>query len=261
MSEKFCLKWNDFQSNISQTFSSLRTEEAFFDVTLVSDDQHQVSAHKVVLSACSQYFKNILKKNRHSNPLLCLDGVTTSELQFVLDYIYHGEVQIFQENLDRFLAVAEKFQLEGLINLPERSKQEESFYQAPEEILPSPTPTPTPARGRTGEGRRISGSVSRAAKPKLENTALVHVDLEEAADIESIEARISEDGTFSCRLCGKAGVKQRFNMKNHIETHLEGLSFPCQHCGKTFRSRNNLYIHKFRHRRVWFESIEIFLKI
>ena len=259
MSEKFCLKWNDFQSNISKTFSSLRTEEEFYDVTLVSEDQHQVSAHKVVLAACSQYFKNVLKQNRHSNPLLCLDGVTTSELQFVLDYIYHGEVQIFQENLDRFLAVAEKFQLEGLINLPDSPKQEESFCQDSEEFMtssPTPSATPTPGRGGSGEGRRSHGSVSRAAKPKLENSALVHVDLEEAADIESIEARISEnlqkdeDGTFSCRLCGKAGVKLSRNMKNHIETHLEGLSFPCDHCGKTFRLRNTLDCHKSRHHRV-----------
>ena len=213
MSEKFCLKWNDFQSNISKTFSSLRTEEEFYDVTLVSEDQHQVSAHKVVLAACSQYFKNVLKQNRHSNPLLCLDS----------------------------------------------PKQEESFCQDSEEFMtssPTPSATPTPGRGGRGEGRRSHGSVSRAAKPKLENSALVHVDLEEAADIESIEARISEnlqkdeDGTFSCRLCGKAGVKLSRNMKNHIETHLEGLSFPCNHCGKTFRSRNNLNIHKFRHHRV-----------
>ena len=31
-----------------------------------------------------------------------------------------------------------------------------------------------------------------------------------------------------------------------IETHFEGLSFPCQVCGKTFRSRNALQIHNTR---------------
>ena len=66
MSEKFSLKWNDFHSNISKTFSSLRTEEDFQDVTLVSADLQQVSAHKVALFACSKYFKNILQQSRHS---------------------------------------------------------------------------------------------------------------------------------------------------------------------------------------------------
>ena len=51
MSEKFSLKWNDFQSNVSRTFSLLRSEEEFFDVSLVSDDQKMMSAHKLVLSA------------------------------------------------------------------------------------------------------------------------------------------------------------------------------------------------------------------
>ena len=135
MSEKFSLKWNDFHSNVSKTFSALRTEEDFQDVTLVSADLQQVSAHKVVLSACSKYFKNILQQNRHSNPLLCLDGVTSSELQSVLDYIYQGEVQVYQENLDRFLAVAERFQLEGLMNFTDVYKQEEDL-ETLEEILP-----------------------------------------------------------------------------------------------------------------------------
>ena len=116
MTEKFNLKWNDFQSNISKSFGKLKNEQEFFDVTLVSEDQKEVSAHKLVLSACSPYFRNILTSNKHSHPLLCLDGVSSGELQFVLDYIYHGEVQIHQEQLDRFLEVAQKLKLEGLTN-------------------------------------------------------------------------------------------------------------------------------------------------
>ena len=63
MSEKYCLKWNDFQSNVANSFRRLRSEEDFHDVTLVSDDRHTVSAHKIILSASSEYFKAILKTN------------------------------------------------------------------------------------------------------------------------------------------------------------------------------------------------------
>ena len=62
MSEKFCLRYNDFQSNVSKSFSTLRNEDLYYDVTLVSDDQKQVPAHKLILSACSEYFRNILKQ-------------------------------------------------------------------------------------------------------------------------------------------------------------------------------------------------------
>ena len=63
-SEKFCLKWNDFETNISAAFRDLREEKDFFDVTLACED-NQIEAHKVILSACSTFFRNILKRNPH----------------------------------------------------------------------------------------------------------------------------------------------------------------------------------------------------
>ena len=68
MSEKFSLKWNDFQSNVSNSFSLLRNEDYLHDITSVTDDHEQIAAHKLVLSACSEYFKNIFRKNKHSHP-------------------------------------------------------------------------------------------------------------------------------------------------------------------------------------------------
>ena len=91
---------------------------------------------------------------------------------------------------------------------------------------------------------------------KTETTAIVNIDEDTASNIEEIDAKIAEnilkesDGTFSCLLCGKSGVKKKGDMKKHIETHLEGLSFPCQHCGKTFRSRNALQLHNSRRHRL-----------
>ena len=70
MSENFSLRWTEFQVNASNSFRKLRNTEDFFDVTLVSDDQKQISAHKVVLSASSEYFKNVLRGNTHSHPML-----------------------------------------------------------------------------------------------------------------------------------------------------------------------------------------------
>ena len=45
-----CLRWNDFESNVSSAFRDLREEKDFFDVTLACEDS-QVEAHKVILSA------------------------------------------------------------------------------------------------------------------------------------------------------------------------------------------------------------------
>ena len=66
--EKFDLKWNDFQTTISQYFKQLRDEKEFFDVTLVSEDNKLFQTHKIVLTACSSFFKPILA-NVHAHPL------------------------------------------------------------------------------------------------------------------------------------------------------------------------------------------------
>jgi len=112
-SEKFCLRWNDFENNISSAFRELRDDKDFFDVTLACDDD-QIQAHKVILSACSPFFRNILRRNVHQHPLLYLKGVKYTDLQSVLNFMYHGEVNIAQEELNSFLAVAEDLRVKGL---------------------------------------------------------------------------------------------------------------------------------------------------
>ena len=94
-SEKFCLRWNDFESNISVAFRELRDDKDFFDVTLACDDE-QIQAHKVILSACSPFFRNILRRNPHQHPLLYLSGVKYQELLAVLNFMYMGEVNVAQ---------------------------------------------------------------------------------------------------------------------------------------------------------------------
>ena len=114
MAERFSLKWNDFDTNTSKAFGLLRNEDFLQDVTLVGDDNHQVAAHKLVLSACSDYFKTIFKTNKHNHPLLCLERMSSSDISNILDYMYNGEVKIFQDDLERFLSVAQRFKLEGI---------------------------------------------------------------------------------------------------------------------------------------------------
>merc|ERR1712106_867167 len=112
-SEKFCLRWNDFETNISAGFRELREEKDFFDVTLACDDS-QLQAHKVILSACSPFFRNILQRNPHQHPLLYMKGVKYSELQSVLNFMYLGEVNVAQDDLNSFLSVAEDLKVKGL---------------------------------------------------------------------------------------------------------------------------------------------------
>ena len=104
-SEKFCLRWNDFESNVSTAFRDIREEKDFFDVTLACDDSSQVEAHKVILAACSPFFREVLRRNPHKHPLLYLKGVKYRELLSVLNFMYQGEVNVAQEELNQVTRV------------------------------------------------------------------------------------------------------------------------------------------------------------
>jgi hypothetical protein len=112
-SEKFCLRWNEFETNISDAFRELREEKDFFDVTLACDDS-QIEAHKVIISACSPFFRNVLRRNPHQHPLIYLKGVKYKELLSVLNFMYMGEVNVAQDELNTFLTVAEDLRVKGL---------------------------------------------------------------------------------------------------------------------------------------------------
>jgi len=134
--EKFCLRWTDFESNISVAFRELREERDFFDVTLVCNED-QIQAHKVILSACSPFFRSILKKNPHAHPLIYLKGVELNNLQSVLDFIYRGEANVAQEDVNSFLAVAEDLKIKGL-TLNQSSKKQPTSSAAPPYVPAAP---------------------------------------------------------------------------------------------------------------------------
>ena len=115
MAEKLCLQWNDFQDNIKNTFGNLREDNDFTDVTLACEDGHLVDAHRVILAASSPFFQKLLKRNKHSHLLVYMRGVKSDDLVAIMDFLYHGEANIYQDNLDSFLAVAEELQLKGLM--------------------------------------------------------------------------------------------------------------------------------------------------
>jgi hypothetical protein len=91
--EHFCLRWNDYEKKYAETFRILRDDEYFTDVTLATEENHSVKAHRVILSACSNYFHAILKTmSPWERPVLLLDNVRAADLDSLMDFIYFGQV-------------------------------------------------------------------------------------------------------------------------------------------------------------------------
>ena len=75
------LEWKMYESISTHCFRALFTDTDFTDVTLACEENKQISAHKVVLSSCSEMLKKILLDNPHPNPLIYLQGLTIRDLE------------------------------------------------------------------------------------------------------------------------------------------------------------------------------------
>ncbi|KAF9409047.1 hypothetical protein HW555_011471 [Spodoptera exigua] len=115
--QQYSLRWNDFHSSMVSSFRRLRDEEDFVDVTLACAGA-TFTAHKVVLSACSPYFRRLLKANPCQHPIVILRDVHDKDMESLLRFMYQGEVHIGQEQLKEFLRAAQLLQVRGLTDVP-----------------------------------------------------------------------------------------------------------------------------------------------
>merc|ERR1719244_116940 len=110
-SEKLCLQWNDFQETVVTSFQDLND---FHDVTLASSDNKSFEVHRVILASCSPVFTNILKQSKGPHPFIYLRGIDGANLESIIEFLYKGKVNVYQEDLESFLRIAEELQMKGL---------------------------------------------------------------------------------------------------------------------------------------------------
>ncbi|XP_063921924.1 protein tramtrack, beta isoform-like isoform X2 [Zophobas morio] len=132
--QQFCLRWNNFQANITSQFEALRDDEDFTDVTIACEGQ-RMQAHKVVLSACSPFFKELFKANPCSHPIIFMRDVEAKHIVALMEFMYAGEVNVAQAHLSAFLKTAESLKIRGLTDTSAESdnhKEEDTLYLNPQ---------------------------------------------------------------------------------------------------------------------------------
>ncbi|XP_059059928.1 protein bric-a-brac 1-like isoform X3 [Achroia grisella] len=114
--QQFCLRWNNYQSNLANCFDQLLQTESFVDVTLACDGQ-SLKAHKVVLSACSPYFQSLFMDNPCRHPIIIMRDIKYCDLKAVVDFMYRGEINVSQDQITALLKVAETLKIRGLTDV------------------------------------------------------------------------------------------------------------------------------------------------
>ena len=259
MSEKLCLQWNNFKENANSAFGKLRDDEEFSDVTLVCEDRQQMAARKVILASSSPFFEKILKKSKHPHPLIYLKGFQSRDFASILDFLYFGEANVYQEYLDPFLAIAEGIKLKGLtgqtFSCVLEKEQEKPNYSEPAVMVGKEFITTS-----SDDNEYLAPFISSPIKPSI----LIDIPNQSCTNLQALDEKVKSmmekgqrmipDGKQAngtpkqqtvcvCKVCGKKGLVKQ--IRDHIEAnHLRGISLPCDQCGKSFSSRTSLEFHK-----------------
>ena len=231
------VKWDEFHTTVSESFKEFKQEKAFFDVTLVSEDQKQIQTHKIVLSTCSNFFKSILENNTQSHPLIYLSGVDSTNLQFLTDYIYEGEVRLFHEQLESFIETAKELEIAGLL-------KDEIFndYFADQFIKKEKDDEELE---KVEKKQKIKKSAVKSPRQSIEHEIVVDVSSYDQNEVKQKikDLMMKKDDNFQCTVCGKM-AKEYSNLRRHVEVHIEGLSYECHLCNNTFNKMHTLAKHK-----------------
>eukprot|EP00092_Neocalanus_flemingeri_P048348 GFUD01055106.1.p1 GENE.GFUD01055106.1~~GFUD01055106.1.p1 ORF type:complete len:329 (+),score=89.18 GFUD01055106.1:310-1296(+) len=130
--QRFSLRWNNYQSHLVTAFESLLDEKDFIDVTLGVEGR-KLPAHKMLLSACSPYFRELLKGNPCQHPIIILRDIKYDDLFSLLQFMYNGEVNVAQDQLNSFLKSAESLKIRGLTD-----NESENAAERPAAVVPPP---------------------------------------------------------------------------------------------------------------------------
>lgn len=136
---KVRLRWNSYYSNMQAVFPSLLYSEQFVDVTLACEGK-SIKCHKVMLSACSSYFEDLLTHNPCKHPIILMKDLRFWEVQALVDFMYNGEVNVQEDKLPSLLAAAEALQIKGLTG-PSNNPSVDGEAEE-EESVPSENCTP-----------------------------------------------------------------------------------------------------------------------
>ena len=237
-----------------------------------------MEAHKIILAASSPFFEKVLKRNKHAHPLIYLKGVKMEDLHAVMDFMYFGETNIIEDNLDSFLAFAKELMIKGLmsgnighIGLDQKQdKREDARRGSRDEKDGIKDATIEPEFEMFDKNGTNPADYSEQAEDD-ERKATIKVADVKSPEILELEEKVNAMVTktdhklfgseqwkrmaFLCNVCGLEGTNR--NVRKHVEAkHFERDPLPCDQCEKSCKTRRALGEHKMKYHDVKQKSIE-----
>ena len=207
--EKYSLSWDNYSNHLKEMLHEMLKSNELADVTLVCDDNKQIKAHKLVLSACSTVFKAIISALPQSNPVIYLRGIQSQELESILQFIYIGETTFHHERMREFLNVAKALEVK---EISENIADTQKLIQD------------------TDDSEELESNLLEAENLETEN-----IDRKKHKKMYLVSSH-------ECSECGKS-LRNPRNLKRHLESIHNGLKYPCDQCDFNASQKYHLKSH------------------
>ncbi|XP_063708981.1 uncharacterized protein LOC134837528 [Culicoides brevitarsis] len=143
-SQQFCLRWHNHTTSLLSSLPGLLDQSHLTDVTL-SAEGRTIKAHKIILSACSTFFAELFKNldaTPHQHPVIILPGTSFPSIVALMQFMYAGEVNVFEEQISNLLSLAETLGIKGLadFNNGKSPNKSETSLSSPQREKDSDSP-------------------------------------------------------------------------------------------------------------------------
>ena len=253
MSECFNLSWPDFETCTSSVFKDLLEDELFTDVTLACEDNKQIKAHKVILSSCSSFFKNIFINNSHKHMLIYLKGVKMAQLTPIIRFVYLGETEVGQDDLDQFMNAAKGLEIRGLMAVSQRNEfkegtidvsSKELFKEVENKSVEGRQSTSSQfyVKSEIGIDPIIEGEVTNDLENSIIPSNILNIVGEEDLNSSEIRGKSAKRDQFPCEQCDYKASRAD-HLRRHMFTVHENGRIQCNHCVFSATRADNLKRH------------------
>jgi len=232
----------EYGPGIRDSFRELLDTGTLFDVTLVSEDEEHVEAHRVILASGSTFFRNILCKIKHPKPFIYLKGIKKDELKQIMDFVYTGEATVAKDQLENFLESARDLKIKGLEKKAD-IKIENTQPDLKIPCLETPMFFNTETVQMQDDKPTYESKEMFASKENSDSNEIITKSLRTTNLKNKIMEGITKiDGLWHCTYCSKI-FDTRARASEHVETHLDGFSHTCGICNKSTKTTKALKKH------------------